>query len=300
MSAHLLAWSRNIEVLNKDGTKGRGQEEMSITNEPVFFGGMNRAPSDINDAFKRRLCFRTCIQFERADGVTFEEAKEHEESTRDDPERTRWVQALRDNAKLHMLVSSAEFCGIIAAPELTIWNKLTETFKREVNRYVKVNNFSDRISDARTRLVILTRMIAIFETYQQEDSILTFDNIISMLPEVERRSMAGEQLCLTVLSGLDDVAFPLIHRIILHCIQTKWPELADTPLDDVFVRNGTSLGSYALLPMNSVRPKMKEDVTGCAKRVIFQELRSIIAGETRKYKLEVGETSMCLVSSLET
>jgi hypothetical protein len=33
------------------------------------------APGDINPAFKHRVCFKTCVQFERADGVTFEIAK---------------------------------------------------------------------------------------------------------------------------------------------------------------------------------------------------------------------------------
>ena len=60
---------------------------------------------------------------------------------------------------------------------------------------------------------ILTRMIAVFETYQQEDQVLSFDQIIARLPEVEKRSVAGERLCLTVLSGLDDVVFPLVRPV---------------------------------------------------------------------------------------
>jgi hypothetical protein len=135
LRAFILGWLRNAAVLNKDGTKGRGQEDMTINNEPVFFGGMNRAPAYINPAFRRRVAFKTCVQFQRADGVTFEQAK------------------------------------------------------------------------------ILTRMIAVFETYQQEDQVLSFDQIIARLPEVEKRSVAGERLCLTVLSGLDDVVFPLVRPV---------------------------------------------------------------------------------------
>jgi hypothetical protein len=222
LSAFVLGWLRNVEVLNKDGTKGRGQEDMTITNEPVFFGGMNRAPADINPAFKRRVCFRTCVQFQRADGVTFEQAKEKEEHTRNDAERIQWVDALRDNAKLHLMAATAEYCGVISPPELAIWSSLTEQFKKAVNRYVSVSNFADRIADAKTRLEILTRMIAVFETYQQEDQVLSFDQIIARLPEVEKRSVAGERLCLTVLSGMDDVVFPLV-RPVQVCGQYQTP-----------------------------------------------------------------------------
>ena len=57
-----------------------------------------------------------------------------------------------------------------------------------------MSNFSDRIAYAKTRLEILTRMIAVFETYQQEDQVLSFDQIIARLPEVEKRSVAGKRL----------------------------------------------------------------------------------------------------------
>jgi len=286
LSAAMLGWSRNIEVMNLDGTKGRGYEEMTINNEPVFFGGMNRAPAEINPAFQRRVCFKTCVQFQRADGVTFEKAKVNETASRKDPERVQWTVALRDNAKLHLLVSTAEFCGIIHPPDLSIWDELEEKFKLEVNKYVQVSNFTDRISDGRTRCTLLTRMIAVFETYQQEDQILTFDRIISMLPEVEMRAIAGERLCLSVLSSLDDTVFPLMHRVVLHAISVKWPDLALEPASDVYQQGGESRGSYAMLPLGVNRPKHREDVVGCARRVIFNELRAIIASETQKYKLD--------------
>jgi hypothetical protein len=247
---------------------------------------MNRPPADINPAFQRRVCFKTCVQFDRADNVTFEMAKLKEEKTRDDHDRQQWTLALRDNAKLHLLVATAEFCGIIMKPDLSIWDQLVETFKKAVDKYVKVSNLTDRIQDVKTRCVILTRMIAVFETYQQEDQILTFDKIISMLPDVEKRSMAGEHLCVAVLSSLDDTVFPLMHRVILHAISVKWPNLSDEPAEGVYVKGGQSLGSYAMLPLSTARPKQKEDVIGCAKRVIFSELRAIIASETQKYKLD--------------
>jgi hypothetical protein len=299
-SAANLGWSRNIEILNLDGTKGRGVEEMVINNEPVFFGGMNRAPGDINAAFKRRVCFKTCVQFDRADLVTFENAKLYEEETREDPDRNQWVMALRTNAKLHMVVSSAEFCGIILPPDLSIWHTLVPKFRKAVESYVTVANFNDRLSDAKTRLSLLTRLIAIMEVYQTggEDQILTFDAICSKVPEVERCSIAGERLCLAVLSSLDDSVFPLMHRVVLHAISKKWTALADDPVDDVYVRDGVSLGKYALLPINAQRPKNKEDVNECAKRIVYQELRAVIAGETKKYKLD-GSDALAAAAIVE-
>ena len=113
-----------------------------------------------------------------------------------------------------MLVATAEFCGIIMPPDLTIWNTLVPRFRAAVGKYVTVTNFNDRISDARMRLMLLTRMIAVFETYQSDEgqTILTFDQIASKIPEVERRSLAGEHLCLSVLSSLDDTVGLLTNR----------------------------------------------------------------------------------------
>ena len=71
-----------------------------------------------------------------------------------------------------------------------------------------------------------------------------------------------------------------MHKVTLHAISKKWPELHTEPVPDVYVRDGVSLGSYALLPINAQRPKNKEDVNECAKRIVYQELRAVIAGET--------------------
>jgi hypothetical protein len=83
-----------------------------------------------------------------------------------------------------------------------------------------------------------------------------------------------------------------MHRVILHAIDKKWPDLGSTdtpPVEGIYERDGASIGRYAMIPLNTVRPKMKEDVIGCARRTVFQELRSVIAGETKKYSLEGGD-----------
>ena len=291
MSAFILSYSRNIEVMNNDGTKGRGNESNSINNQPLFLGGMNRPPSEIADAFQRRVCFKTCVQFDRADGVTFAESKVKEQQSRDDEERNRWTIALRDNAQLHLLVSTAEHCGIILPPDLSIWDAMIKDFLQEVGKYVTIPNFEQRIADVKHRCDLVTRQIAIFETYQQGvDKVMTFDEIISKLPEVEKRTIAGERLCVAVMSSLDDVVFPLMHRAVLDSIAIKYPTLE--PVDNVYTlggpvaEGGTALGAYALLPLPTSRPRSRESVEGCAKRVIFNELRAAIASQTKKYKLE--------------
>jgi len=66
MSAKLaVSFSRNVEVMNYDGAKG-----LSINNDPLFFGGMNRSPSENGVDSQGPVCFETKVQFERADGDT--------------------------------------------------------------------------------------------------------------------------------------------------------------------------------------------------------------------------------------
>jgi hypothetical protein len=59
-----MNFSRNVEVMNYDGAKG-----LSINNEPLFFGGMSRPPSE-NGVDSQGPVFETKVQFERADGDT--------------------------------------------------------------------------------------------------------------------------------------------------------------------------------------------------------------------------------------
>ena len=263
LSSSTLGWTRNTEVVNQDGTRSRSYDFMSTTNESVFFGNTKCTPVEVDPGFRRRVCFKTCVQFERADGVSFERVKEKERESREDTARAQWTAALRDNAKLHLLVATAEYCGIIEPPDLSIWNVMEQKFRLAVMQYVQVPDFNNRISDVRTRCVLLTCMIAVFETYQQKDQTLSFDQIISMLPEVEKRAIAGERLCLSVLSSLDDTVFPLMHRVVLQAVSTRWPNLAHDSADDVFVQGGESRGVYAQLPLGVVCLKDEEDAIGC-------------------------------------
>ena len=282
-----LSYSRNVEILNQDGTKGRGLEEGTITNECAFFGGMNRPPTAINPAFHRRMCIKACLQFERADGVTFEDAKNRETETANDPNINRWIEALRMNSKLHMVVASAEYCGVIKPPCLKIWDRLVPVFKREVESVTSVDYFGDRLAHGKTRLELITRMIAVFETYQNgEDKILTFDQIVAKLPEVEKRNMAGERLCLAVFSSLEDSVFPLMHKIITNAVKSRWSNLEQ--YDGIVHQvNNVPVGHYTKLPIegSKTRPKMKEDGKECALRIVFDEIKHLVNQVMSKYKL---------------
>jgi hypothetical protein len=289
-----LSYSRNVEVLNADGTKGRGLQEQTITNECVFLGGMNRPPIDINSAFMRRILFRACLQFQRADGVTFAEAMATEKKNENNPRTTGWIDALRDNAKLHLLVSAAEHCGIIEGPCMRAWDEISPVFMREVGKITTISDVNDRLLHAEQRLRLLTRMIAVFETYQRDarggKRIMTFDEIVSKIPEVERRSIAGERLCLAVLSSLEDSIFPLIHRLVVKAVKTKWPRLE--PCDEsVYEVKGRSVGTYARLPIEQKttnRPNVRNNETPnkCAARVLIENIGSVIAADSAKYNLE--------------
>jgi hypothetical protein len=298
LTASVLSYQRNIEVLTKDGLKGRGFEEADITNEPVFFGGMNRAPGGINPAFKRRICFKTCVQFQRADGVTFESAFKQEQATKEDPLRMRWMAALRINAQLHLLVSTAEYCGILLEPNIDIWHGLIESFKAELAKFVSVANLLDRISDAKTRLILLTRRIAIFETYQSgEDQVLSFDEIVSKLSEVEKRCIAGERLCISVLSSLDDTCFPLMHKVVLNSIILKWPDIHLETVDNVYTSDNRSFGTYVRIPLSGKRNT--KGFTSCewAAMQMYDMLHAIISTETKRYKL--GDSKNLAIAAIQ-
>ena len=136
LSSSTLGWTRNTEVVNQDGTRSRSYDFMSTTNESVFFGNTKCTPVEVDPGFRRRVCFKTCVQFERADGVSFERVKEKERESREDTARAQWTAALRDNAKLHLLVATAEYCGIIEPPDLSIWNVMEQKFRLAVMEYV--------------------------------------------------------------------------------------------------------------------------------------------------------------------
>jgi hypothetical protein len=135
-------------------------------------------------------------------------------------------------------------------------------------------------------------MIAIFEVYQTKavPRPLTFDEIVAKLPEVERHMVPGERLCLAVLSTLEDACFPLMHKIVLTAVKKRWPDLEEYDGPPVYTEDGVSYGSYAKLSLRSVAALARgEDARTCGRRVLFQELRAIIAKESSHYQIEGGE-----------
>jgi hypothetical protein len=283
-----LEFSRNAEIKRPDGTVGRGLEEASITNECVFLGAMNRPPLDVNPAFHRRFNFKAALAFERADGVTLADAKIKSEVQ--DQNTDMWVLALRFNAKLHLIVAGAEYCGIIKPPCLKAFDTLSVAFEAEVRKVTTVNHFTDRLSNARERLRLFTRMIAVFETYQTgERSILKFDKLVSMLPEVERRSVAGERLTLAMLSGLEDVVFPLMHKMVLQSIKQRWSEGGDIAQYRADGFRGHTPGRYAKLPLDkraSYRQRKDETIVECGVRVLSDHIERLIGKASGAYKME--------------
>ena len=293
LSAAYLTWRRNIEAKTNDGVKVRALESGLITNEPVFIGGMNRSPRDINPAFRRRLSFLTCVQFKRGDGKTFEDSKVQGKRVEDDynSEMNKWVRALKMNSQLHALVAFAEYYKIIEPPSTDVWEAIIPDFQIRVEYVTSVPNLDDRIDDAKNRLILLCRMIAIFEVYQTTPAPRpqTFDEIVSKLPEVEKYTVPGEKLCLAVMSSLEDVCFPLMHKIVLRAIMKKWPDLEEYE-GAVFTNKGVTIGRYTKINLRSVAALARgEDARACGRRVLFQELRAIISSESSHYQIEGGE-----------
>jgi hypothetical protein len=288
-----LTWRRNIESKTADGLKTRSLEEGKITNEPVFLGGMNRPPSEINEAFKRRISMVTCQQFKRGDKVTFENCKVKGEIAKEDESSitNMAIDALKMNAQLHTIVAFAEYCKLIKSPFMGAWKQIMPIFKQEIEKVTTVQNFDDRLEDAKNRVVLMTRMIACFEVYQKEDEApLTFDQITERLLEVEKKMVAGERLCVTILTGLEDVCFPLMHKIVLLAVKKKWRNLEQCEeSDDVYVEDNVPKGRYAKLSLRSVVTRGRnEEVAECVRKALYQELRNIISSETSHYKIKGG------------
>lgn len=297
-----LDFSRNTEVKRSDGTTGRGLEEGTITNECVFMGGMNRPPINLNPAFIRRFSFKAALAFERADGLTLEDARSR--SDLNNPKTEEWIKALRFNAKMHLVVAGAEYCGIIRPPCLKIFDKLSALFTKEVQKITTVKYLTDRITNVKERLRLFTRMIAVFETYQRDGvQVLKFDKLVSMLPEVERRSVAGERLALAMLSSLDDIVFPLMHMIVLKSIKQRWQTDDGVGIEQFRVDGfrGHSPGRYAKLPLEkraAYRQKKDESTAEFGVRVLFDHISKLIGKSAGAYKLE-GSDELAKAAMIE-
>jgi hypothetical protein len=297
-----LDFQRNTEIKRADGTTGRGLEEASITNECVFLGGMNRPPYDVNPAFLRRFMFKAALTHKRADDKTLADAKA--KADEQDPKVEEMVMALRCNARIHLVVAGAEYDGIIKEPCLKAFDILSARFEAEVKAVTSVNHFTDRLANARERLRLFTRMVAVFETYQTFDQpqVMSFGALVSKLPEVERRSVAGERITLAMLSSLEDMIFPLMHKIVLQSIKQRWGDdqgVLDELRADGFKNQNP--GRYAKLPIdkkNAYRQKKDESVADCGVRVLMAEVATIIDKAAGAYEMN-GTKELAKAAVLE-
>lgn len=155
-----------------------------------------------------------------------------------------------------------------------------------------MKHLTDRINNARERLRLFTRMIAIFETFQRNGKqILKFDRLVSMLPDIERRSVAGERLSLAMLSGIEDMVFPLMHRIVLKSIVSKWTGQEGENIDRYRIDGfrGLTPGRYAKLPLEkkpSYRQKKDETIIECGVRILLDNIDRLINKSAGAYSME--------------
>jgi hypothetical protein len=147
-------------------------------------------------------------------------------------------------------------------------------------------------------------MVAVFETYQtcDEGQVLSFGALVSKLPEVERRSVAGERITLAMLSSLEDMVFPLMHKIVLQSVKQRWGDdqgNLDEHRADGF--KGHTPGRYAKLPVdkkNAYRQKKDESVAECGVRVLMAEIATIIDKAAGAYEMN-GAKELAKAAVLE-
>lgn len=312
-----LMYQRNVEKKKSDGTTTRVMENGAVSSEVLVYGCMNRAPINVNPAFWRRFTMRYVLQFARMDGITFEECKE--EQSHLEPGLTHIRNVMRSNARIQVVVSYARYVGLIRDQPMAVWNTAVKTFESEVKKYIIVPNMSDRLQDCKKRLKLLTDMYAIAATYQSEgnDRVriktreqvedvcrtahFSFDEIVSLLPEVEARAIPTERMCLMALSSLEDICFPFIHGIILRAVLRRWKstfvrgrcwpwplseeELNAMSNDDEDDEANNPFQQYLKLP-EARHVSMKEKPEDVAKKIIFEGVVNIIRSESSCYKIQ--------------
>lgn len=153
------------------------------------------------------------------------------------------------------------------------WYKMVARFERALEPITSVPNLDDRLDDARHRLELFTDMCAIALAFQSGNCpaaheaisrgearhLVSFDNLVNMvMKDVEAYAVPSEQACLCILGSLEEVCFPMFHRLVL-CATA---ELSREDHD----------ASYFLLTDLKDSPRPREDAKGCAARLLFDAL----------------------------
>ena len=130
---------------------------------------------------------------------------------------------------------------------------------------------------------------------------LTFDEIVAALPDIEVRALStffstrltglffqayavpSEKTCLAFLGCLEEICFPLLHRLVFDAVFEQWKDnIGD--LDD------ENRSSYVTLPMLEMR-KSREDAKECAVRMLFNGIIARVKCNTAEVRINEPELS---------
>ena len=102
------------------------------------------------------------------------------------------------NTDMMLILSPAEFVGIINPPNTHVWDKLLKILKKVSSEFGTNPHLESRLDDSKMlRLELFLKMFAAKQVYQSEDSILTFAALVKRLPETEKHMIATawKRLC---------------------------------------------------------------------------------------------------------
>ena len=287
-SAPTLSYRRNVEAKDKEGLSTRVLEKGVITSELVIFAGMNRPPSTINDAFNRRFEMKACIFTPRKDKITFEEIKTRDHNSRrqmlsdTNSVRKKHLDFLHMNTDLMLVLSLAEFVGVIHPPNTYTWDKLVKIFKKKSLEFGTNPHLESRLDDSKTRLELFLKMFAVKQVYQSEDSVLTFDAIVKRLPETEKHMIATEATSLAFLAGLEETVFPMMHKLIVFGVRARYAE-------EIQEAENNGDDKYVTLPVALASRKMDDDHKSIAKKSLWSEIQSFVYKEKEQFKLKKAD-----------
>ena len=287
-SAPTLSYRRNVEAKDKEGLSTRVLEKGVITSELVIFAGMNRPPSAINDAFNRRFEMKACIFTPRKDKLTFEEIKTRDQESRKrmltntNSVRKKHLTFLHMNSDLTLVLSLAEFAGIVHPPNTYAWDRLVKIFKKVSAEFGTNPHLESRLDDSKLRLELFLKMYAVKQVYQSEDSVMSFDAIVKRLPETEKHMVATEATSLAFLAGFEETVFPMMHKLIVFGVRARYAaeiREAESDVED----------KYVALPVALTSRKMDDDYKSIAKKSLWGEIQSFVYKEKDQFKLKKAD-----------